>query len=153
MVMIIVWIAVILATLSTQVAAHSGGLNKRGCHAGSEPYHCHRSPSAAPEASSDPTILRGKLTHVRDGDTIEVNGIAVRLSALDCPENDTVQGQIVSKLAKQFVGLQATCELTGARSYDRVVGYCSVGGSDFGSYMMQNSSCKFWPKYDVWSRY
>lgn len=23
-------------------AAHSGGLNAQGCHAGSQPYHCHR---------------------------------------------------------------------------------------------------------------
>ena len=25
--------------------AHSGGLNKQGCHAGSKPYHCHRKQS------------------------------------------------------------------------------------------------------------
>lgn len=142
-----------LITLASQATAHSGGLNKQGCHAGSKPYHCHRGPSAASKASSQPTIIRGTVTHVRDGDTIEVNGIAVRLSALDCPENDTRQGQAATKLAKQFMGLRATCELTGARSYDRVVGYCSVGSSDFGSYMMQNSSCKVWPKYDVWNRY
>jgi hypothetical protein len=24
------------------VFAHSGGLNAQGCHAGSQPYHCHR---------------------------------------------------------------------------------------------------------------
>jgi endonuclease YncB( thermonuclease family) len=150
-------IATILATLATQAVAHSGGLNKQGCHAGSQPYHCHRGSSAAskaaPKASSFPSVLNGKVTHVRDGDTVEVNGIAIRLSALDCPENDTRQGQAATKLAKQFMGLKATCELTGARSYDRVVGYCSVGGSDFGLYMMQNSSCKVWPKYDVWDRY
>ena len=39
-------------------------------------------------------------------DTIEVNGIAVRLSALDCTENDTRQGQAATKLAKQFQGAQ-----------------------------------------------
>jgi len=146
-------IATILFTLANQAVAHSGGLNKQGCHAGSKPYHCHRGPSAAPKASSKPTILRGTVTHVRDGDTIEVNGIAVRLSALDCPENDTRQGMIATKLAKQFQGAKATCELTGAKTYDRVVGYCSIGGNDFGSYMMRNSSCKIWPKYDVWNRY
>ena len=27
------------------VAAHSGGLDANGCHAGSKPYHCHRAPS------------------------------------------------------------------------------------------------------------
>lgn len=82
-----------------------------------------------------------------------MNGVAVRLSALDCPENDKRQGQIATKLAKQFVGLQAICELTGAKTYDRVVGYCSINGSDFGLYMMQNSACKVWLKYDVWNRY
>ena len=28
-----------------EAAAHSGGLNSQGCHAGSKPYHCHRSSS------------------------------------------------------------------------------------------------------------
>ena len=149
----IVLIATMLLTLASQATAHSGGLNKQGCHAGSKPYHCHRGSSAAPKASSQPTIIHGTVTHVRDGDTIEVNGIAVRLSALDCPENDTRQGRIATTLAKQFQGSQAMCELTGAKTYDRVVGYCSVGGNDFGLYMMQNSSCKVWPKYDVWNRY
>ena len=147
------FITTMLLIVANQATAHSGGLNKQGCHAGSKPYDCHRGPSAAPKVSTQPTILSGTVTHVRDGDTIEVNGIAVRLSALDCPENDTKQGQAATKLAKQFQGAQATCELTGARSYDRVVGYCSIGGSDFGSYMMQNSSCKVWPKYDIWNRY
>jgi hypothetical protein len=29
----------------SESSAHSGGLNSSGCHAGSRPYHCHRSPS------------------------------------------------------------------------------------------------------------
>ena len=38
---------IMISTLSSgQLAtAHSGGLNSSGCHAGSQPYHCHRSPS------------------------------------------------------------------------------------------------------------
>jgi len=35
------------------------------------------SPVAA-QVSDNPAVLTGKVTHVRDGDTIEVNGIAVR---------------------------------------------------------------------------
>ena len=143
----------VLTMLTTQAVAHSGGLNKQGCHSGSQPYHCHKSAKVAPVASSDSAILSGTVTHVRDGDTIEVNGIAVRLSALNCPENDTRQGKQATKIAKQFEGSQAMCELTGAKSYDRLVGYCTVGGTDFGLYMMQNSSCKVWEKYDVWDRY
>ena len=143
----------IITILSTQAVAHSGGLNKQGCHAGSQPYHCHKSAKVEPLASSNSTILSGTVTHVRDGDTIEVNGVAVRLSALDCPENDSRQGKQATKIAKQFEGSQAMCELTGAKSYDRLVGYCTVGGTDFGIYMMQNSSCEVWEKYDVWNRY
>jgi endonuclease YncB( thermonuclease family) len=138
---------------STQAGAHSGGLNTKGCHAGSEPYHCHRAPKAAVKAPSGSSTLNGTVTHVRDGDTIEINGIAVRLSALDCPENGTRQGDKATRIAKQFKGSLARCELTGAKTYDRLVGYCSVGGSDFGLYMMQNSSCKVWEWYDVWNRY
>ena len=139
--------------LAAQVAAHSGGLNKQGCHAGSQPYHCHRAQEAAPSASSDQTVLTGTVTHVRDGDTIEVNNVPIRLAALDCPERGTRDGDYASLIAKQFQGLQVTCELTGAKTYDRLVGYCSINGTDFGRYMMQNSACKVWEKYDVWNKY
>ena len=98
-------------------------------------------------------ILEGRITHVRDGDTFEVNGIPVRISALDCPENSTSAGQKVTRFAKQFNGQTAVCELTGAKTYDRVVGYCSIGGKDFGKTMMDETTCKLWAKYDVWSRY
>ena len=143
----------ILVGIASQAVAHSGGLNKQGCHAGSKPYHCHGGQTLAPSASKNPTILNGTVTYVRDGDTIEVDGIAIRLSALDCPENGTQKGNQATKIAKQFQGSQAQCELTGAKTYDRLVGYCSVGGKDFGLFMMQNSSCKVWEKYDVWDRY
>jgi len=93
------------------------------------------------------------VTHVRDGDTIEVNNVPIRLAALDCPERGTKNGDTASRIAQQFLGSQATCELTGAKTYDRLVGYCSINGADFGRYMMNNSSCKVWEKYDVWDRY
>jgi len=137
----------------TQAFAHSGGLTKNGCHAGSKPYHCHTAPKTAVKPLSSQSILNGNVTHVRDGDTIEVDGVAVRLSALDCPENGTRQGDKAARIAKQFKGSLVRCELTGAKTYDRLVGYCTVGGSDFGWYMIQNSSCKVWEKYDVWNRY
>ena len=99
------------------------------------------------------SILNGNITHVRDGDTFEVKGIPVRISALDCPENKTSAGQRATRFAQQFKGRQAVCELTGAKTYDRVVGYCSIEGKDFAKIMVNNKFCKFWPKYDVWNRY
>ena len=140
--------------LASATFPHSGGLNKEGCHAGSQPYHCHRKPnSSASKAIKSGTKLTGIVTHVRDGDTVEVNGIPIRLAALDCPEKGTQKGNYAKKVAEQFVREQMTCELTGAKTYDRLVGYCSVKGVDFGRYMMQNASCKVWEKYDVWDRY
>ena len=139
--------------IGSQAVAHSGGLDKQGCHAGSKPYHCHKAQKAVPEAAKDGTVISGTITHVRDGDTIEIDGIAIRLAALNCPENDTQKGKYATKVAKQFVGLQALCELTGAKTYDRLVGYCKINDTDFGRYMMNNSACKVWEKYDVWDRY
>ena len=99
------------------------------------------------------TMLFGTITHVRDGDTFEVGGIPVRLAALDCPENKTKEGKQVTKYAKRFEGAKVVCELTGAMTYDRIVGYCSVNGDDYGLIMMQNTSCKLLKKYDVFNRY
>lgn len=40
---IVLLVTLILIMLPFKVSAHSGGLNSRGCHSGSKPYHCHRS--------------------------------------------------------------------------------------------------------------
>ena len=98
-------------------------------------------PSSDTRPPQNKNILEGKITHVRDGDTFEVLGKAVRISALDCPENSTPEGKGVTKFAKKFQGQYAVCGLTGATTYDRVVGYCKINGVDFGKTMMDNTSC------------
>ena len=102
---------------------------------------------------SQTSIIEGKITHVRDGDTLEIENIPVRLAALDCPENNTPEGRYATKIAKQFQGSQALCELTGAKSYDRFVGYCSINGEDYGEILISQSACRVWKKYDIWERY
>ena len=77
----------------------------------------------------------------------------MRLSALNCPERGTQKGDNAARITQQFLGSRARCELTGAKTYDRLVGYCKVNGTNFGAYMMNNSSGKVWEKYDVWDRY
>ena len=145
-------LALILILLAHFASAHSGGLDKNSCHSGSQKYHCHKkiNKSALPKPGD---ILEGQVTRVRDGDTIEVNGVAIRLSALDCPERGTRGGEHANRLAQQFLNTKAVCELTGAKTYDRLVGYCSIENQDFGLFMMLNSACKLWKKYDVWGRY
>ena len=145
-------LALIFILLAHFASAHSGGLDKNGCHSGAQKYHCHKRIDNS-ELPKPRTLLEGQVTQVRDGDTIEVNGIAIRLSALDCPERGTRDGEHANRLAQQFLNTKAVCELTGAKTYDRLVGYCIVGGQDFGLFMMRNSACKVWEKYDLWDRY
>ena len=148
-----VTLTILFLAFAIEANAHSGGLDKKGCHAGSKPYHCHRAQAAAPQAATEGQVLTGTITHVRDGDTFEVNGVPIRLAALDCPENGSVEGNHATVVAKRLEGLEASCELTGDKTYDRLVGYCSIGGVDFGKMMMGQTSCKVWEKFDVWSRY
>ncbi len=99
------------------------------------------------------SVLRGNITHVRDGDTFEVKGVPIRIAVLDCPENNTSEGKTATRFAKQFKGKQAICELTGKTTYDRKVGYCSIDGEPFEEIMVENTSCEYWCKYDVWNRF
>ncbi|WP_366914659.1 YHYH domain-containing protein [Roseovarius sp.] len=47
-------VAIVAAACSPTLSlAHSGGLDANGCHAGSQPYHCHRSASQSSNSSSD----------------------------------------------------------------------------------------------------
>ena len=77
-------LALIFILLANFASAHSGGLDRNGCHSGSQKYHCHKKINKS-ELPKPGKLLEVQVTHVRDGDTIEVNGIAIRLSALDCP--------------------------------------------------------------------
>lgn len=42
----------VLLPFTSPLWAHSGGLNSQGCHAGSQPYHCHRSSRKVTRSSS-----------------------------------------------------------------------------------------------------
>jgi endonuclease YncB( thermonuclease family) len=107
-------LAFIFTLLANFASAHSGGLDKNGCHSGSQNYHCHKKINKS-ELPKPGAILEGRVTHVRDDDTIEVHGIAIRLSALDCPERGTRDGEHANRLAQQFLNAKAECELTGEK--------------------------------------
>ena len=72
------------------------------------------------------SVLRGTITHVRDGDTFEVKGVPIRIAVLDCPENNTSEGKTATRFAKQFKGKQAICELTGKTTCCIEIMYFSV---------------------------
>lgn len=45
--------------------AHSGGVNAQGCHAGSQPYHCHRAQVVTPQNSPEVKLSRNGICHTR----------------------------------------------------------------------------------------
>ncbi len=93
------------------------------------------------------SMLEGRVTHVRDGDTIEVGGVPVRLATLDCAEKGTAKGNAATVEMRSIAsGKSATCYLQGRRSYDREIGTCTIEGvGDVGTYMRQGGWCeRFW---------
>lgn len=83
---------------------------------------------ATPDIAAD---LEGTVTHVRDGDTIEIGGTAVRLSGLHAPEMDEAGGREARAFMVELVkGKRVQCRLEGRRSYDRAIGTCALDGDD-----------------------
>ena len=98
-------------------------------------------PQSAPGRS-----LSGRVSHVRDGDTVEVAGTPIRIAALDCAEKGTAKGDAATRRMRRLVsGKKLDCTLTGRRSYDRQVGSCRLGdGRDIAAIMISEGACRRW---------
>lgn len=69
--------------------------------------------------------VSGYVTHVRDGDTIEVADVPVRFDGVAAPELSEPYGEQAMLAMRGLVaGKQVRCELTGKKTYDRWVGTC-----------------------------
>lgn len=78
--------------------------------------------------------LRGRVTEVRDGDTVVVGDQAIRLEGLHAPEIGTEMGRKARALMRDLaLDEGAVCWLSGEQTYDRLVGICFVEGSDIGA--------------------
>jgi endonuclease YncB( thermonuclease family) len=71
-------------------------------------------------------VLTGRVSHIRDGDTLEIGGVPVRFTDLDCPELGTSAGETAKQhLVRAARGRALSCRLTGEMSYDRHLGACT----------------------------
>lgn len=97
--------------------------------------------TSTPAAAQDTVI--GRVDHVRDGDTIEVEGIAIRLNGVDAPEMKDLNGpQSRAAMIDIVDGRKVECDLTGTKTYDRMVGVCyladgPVAGADIGMMLIR----------------
>ncbi len=94
-------------------------------------------------------LLRGIVTHVRDGDTIVVGRTPVRFEDVDCAERGTVAGDRATSAMRELAdGRVVRCTLIGRRSYDREIGTCFLeDGRDVGGVMVERGLCRPWRPY------
>ena len=85
-------------------------------------------------ALAEPTILTGAITKVRDGDTIEVGKIPIRLNGVSAPEmNEPLGPQSKTFMTDLVMGKPVRCELDGSKTHDRFVGICYLDEQDIGA--------------------
>lgn len=83
--------------------------------------------------------IEGRVTVVRDVDTIVVAGTPVRLNGLDGPETSTRVGREARAFMVRLVrGETVICQLNGERRYDRWVGTCFLDGQDIAAIAVVN---------------
>jgi micrococcal nuclease len=82
--------------------------------------------------------LVAEVTHVRDGDTIEVGGLPIRLQGLAAPEGDEPGGdEATEAMVEMVLGRELRCELDSERTYDRCVGIYYLEGRDISGIMVR----------------
>lgn len=92
--------------------------------------------------------LTGTVTHVRDGDTIVVGKLAVRLNGVHAPERQDTGGSEATEFMRSLTfGKSLRCELNGERTYDRLVGICYLQGIDIGETIVKAGLALDCPRY------
>jgi micrococcal nuclease len=84
-------------------------------------------------------ILTGEVTHVRDGDTIVIGDMPIRLNGLAVPEWDELGGAEATRAMVEVVdGRPLRCEFDGERTRDRCVGVRYLEGADMAAEMARD---------------
>lgn len=105
--------------------------------------------------SSNDYKFSGTVNKVRDGDTIIVNSTPIRLSGITCDEIGNPLGDKAKLFLKnKITSKNASCSLSGEKSYDRAIGKCVVENfGDIGAFMIKSKLCGRCPRYDKEASY
>ena len=102
----------------------------------------------APSRIAAPTI--SGPARVIDGDTVVVAGTRVRLKGVDAAELGTARGENARRVMVTLVTGTLTCRLTGEKTYDREVGYCTTAsGTDINRAIIAQGAALACPRYDT----
>jgi endonuclease YncB( thermonuclease family) len=101
-----------------------------------------------PLPASAETLI-GHADRVRDGDTIVVSQVPIRLHGVAAPELKEKWGRASKKAMQRLVaGQRLRCELTGKKTYDREVGVCYLDdGTDIGAAIITEGLARDCPRY------
>ncbi|MEI2388041.1 thermonuclease family protein [Breoghania sp. JC706] len=102
--------------------------------------------------------IRGRVTHIVDGDTFDIGATRIRVCGIDAPERDTRKGKKATQVIRTMIaGRQIRCVVVGsgtpcdgrsrAESYGRVVAQCFVGGHDIAAEMVRRGAARDWKRY------
>jgi endonuclease YncB( thermonuclease family) len=107
----------------------------------------------AAQTSSEIIIVRETTIEGRcwviDGDTIDINGVRLRLAGIDAPELDHPYGQRAKRaLMRHCNGQVMRAVVDGKQSYDRLVATCYLpDGRDLSAEMVKMGHAIDWPKF------
>ena len=105
---------------------------------------------ASTDIFADPTTLTGTVSKVRDGDTIEVGKVPIRLSGVSAPEmNEPLGPQSKAFMIDLVMGKRVRCELDGAKTHDRFVGVCYLDEQDIGAGLIANGLALDCPRFSA----
>ena len=103
---------------------------------------------AAAAIAEPPTILTGQVTKVRDGDTIEVGRIPIRLNGVSAPEmNELLGPKSKAFMVDLVMGKRVHCDMNGNKTHDRYVGICYLKGEDIGMAVIKAGLALDCPRY------
>jgi len=111
--------------------------------------------AAAPVASAQALgqSFTGLVTHVRDGDTIELRtstgkALTVRLWGVDAPESSQRYGAAATRAARSYVSRSnVRVEVKDTDRYGRTVGVVTVGGGNLGAMLVRDGYAWHYDRY------
>jgi len=116
---------IFIILFSTNLLSHSGGTDRNGCHAGSEPYHCHNGGSSRNSSHNDNHDEESSLNawdlnigyqyHIEDTPYIPYAGLSLGKDILyeEVPNDVTVGIDLGIKLQnKWYIGYTTTSKST-----------------------------------------
>jgi endonuclease YncB( thermonuclease family) len=111
--------------------------------------------ASIPDAFADDLAGRASII---DGDTLEIQGVRIRLWRIDAPETDQLCskqggehygcGQKAANDLDAFIGRRPVeCVEVDRDRYKRAVAVCTVAGIDLAEWLVKNGQAVDWPQY------